>query len=94
MEGAAIRVILSNPQHGWNKESTPSESLADTPEMSGSHQHELHKVDYIIDGRLLNLENIKEDLFDLMHVHWSNNIGFKTKLRNCIKFKQDINVEE
>ena len=25
MEGAAIRVILSNPQQGWNKESTPSE---------------------------------------------------------------------
>ena len=31
MEGAAIRVTLSNPQHGWNKESTPSEILGDTP---------------------------------------------------------------
>ena len=29
MEGAAIRVILSNPQHGWNLESTPSEILGD-----------------------------------------------------------------
>ena len=28
-----------------------------------------------------------------MHVHWSNNIGFKPKLRNYTKFKQDINVE-
>ena len=55
---------------------------------------ELHKVDFIIDGKLLNLENIKEDLFDLMHVHWSNNIGFKPKLRNYTKFKQDINVED
>ena len=27
---------------------------------------ELCKVDYIIDGKLLNLENIKEDLFDLI----------------------------
>ena len=43
MEGAAIRVILSNPQHGWNKESTPSEILGDTPEMSGSHQHGAEK---------------------------------------------------
>ena len=54
----------------------------------------LHKVDYIIDGKLVNLENIKEDLFDLMHVHWSNKIGFKPKLRNYTKFKQDINVED
>ena len=53
---------------------------------------ELCKVDYIIDGKLLNLENIK-DLFDLMHVHWSNNIGFKLKLRNYTKFKQDISLE-
>ena len=43
MEGAAIRVILSNPQQGWNKESTPSEILGDTPEMSGSHQHGAEK---------------------------------------------------
>ena len=28
---------------------------------------ELHKVAYIIDGKLVNLENNKEDLFDLMH---------------------------
>ena len=55
---------------------------------------ELHKVDFIIDGKLLNLENIKEDLFDFMHVHWSNNIGFKPKLRNYTKFKHDINVED
>ena len=54
---------------------------------------ELRKIDYIIDGKLLNQENIKEDLFDLIHVHWSNNIGFKPKLRNYTKFKQDINVE-
>ena len=39
MEGAAIRVIFSTPQHGWNEESTSSEILGDTPEMSGSHQH-------------------------------------------------------
>ena len=55
---------------------------------------ELCKVDYIIGGKLLNRENIKEDLFDLMYVHWSNNIGFKPKLRNYTKFKQDINVED
>ena len=30
---------------------------------------ELHKADYIIDGKLLNLENIKEDLFELMRAH-------------------------
>ena len=29
-----------------------------------------------------------------MHVHWSNKIGFKPKLRNYTKFKQDINVED
>ena len=43
---------------------------------------------------MLNLENIKEDLFDLMHVHWSNKMGFKPKLRNYTKFKQDLNVED
>ena len=39
MAGAAIRVIFSNPQHGGNEESTSSEILGDTPEMSGSHEH-------------------------------------------------------
>ena len=39
MAGAVIRVIFSNPQHGWNEESTSSEILGDTPEMSGSHEH-------------------------------------------------------
>ena len=28
---------------------------------------ELHKVDYIIDGKLVNLENIQEDLFDFIY---------------------------
>ena len=37
MAGAAIRVIFSNPQPGWNEESTS------TPEMSGSHQHGAEK---------------------------------------------------
>ena len=55
---------------------------------------ELLKVDYIIDGKLLNLENIKEDLLDLMHVHRFKNIGFKPKLRNYTKFKLDINEED
>ena len=55
---------------------------------------ELHKVDYIIDGKMLDLPNIKDDLFDLMHDVWSNNVGFKPKLRNYTKFKQDINMEE
>ena len=54
---------------------------------------ELHKVDYIIDGKLLDLQNIKDDLFYLMHDSWSNNVGFKPKLRNYTKFKQDINME-
>ena len=54
---------------------------------------ELKKTDYIIDGKMVNLGNIKEDLFDLMHCYWSNNIGFKPKLRNYTKFKQDINME-
>ena len=43
MAGTAIRVIFSNPQHGWNEESTSSEILGDTPEMSGSHQHVAEK---------------------------------------------------
>ena len=43
MAGAAIRVIFSNPQHGWNEESTSSEILRDTPEMSGNHQHGAEK---------------------------------------------------
>ena len=43
MAGAAIRVIFSNPQHGWNEESTFSEILGGTSEMSGSHQHGAEK---------------------------------------------------
>ena len=43
MAGTAIRVIFSNPQHGWNEESTSSEILGDTPVMSGSHQHAAEK---------------------------------------------------
>ena len=39
MAGGDVGVIFSNPQHGWNEESTSSKILCDTPEMSGSHQH-------------------------------------------------------
>ena len=46
---------------------------------------ELYKVDDITDGKLVNLENINEDIFHLMHVYWSNKIGFKPKLRNYTK---------
>ena len=40
MAGAGIRVIFSNPQHGLKEESTSSEILGDTAEMSGNHQHD------------------------------------------------------
>ena len=30
MAGTAVRVIFSNPQHGWNEESTSSEILGDS----------------------------------------------------------------
>ena len=38
--------------------------------------------------------DIKFELCDLMHEEWSNTVGYKPKLRNCVKFKQNINVED
>ena len=54
----------------------------------------LNKTHYIIEGREVDVNNIKCELSDLMHEEWSSTICHKPKLRNYVKFKQDINVEE
>ena len=43
MAGAAIRVIFTYPQHGWNDESTSIKILGGTPTMRGSYQHGAEK---------------------------------------------------
>ena len=54
----------------------------------------VNKSHYIIEGKEIDLTDIKFELFDLMHEEWSNTVGYKPKLRNYVKFKQNINVEE
>ena len=52
------------------------------------------KSHYIIEGKEIDLTDIKFELSDLMHKKWSNTVGYKPKLRNYVKFKQNINVED
>ena len=51
------------------------------------------KTDKLIESKELNLTDTENDFLDLMHEEWSNNVGFKPKLRNYIKYKQNINAE-
>ena len=55
---------------------------------------QVKKTNYIIEGREIDLEDIKFCFSDIMHIEWSNTIGYKPKLRNYTKFKQDIHTEE
>ena len=54
----------------------------------------VNKSQYIIEGKEIDLTDIKFELSDLMHEEWSNTVGYKPKLRNYVKFKQNINVED
>ena len=54
----------------------------------------VNKFHYIIEGKELDLMDIKFELCDLMHAEWSNTVGYNPKLRNCVKFKQNINLED
>ena len=54
----------------------------------------VNKSHYIIEGKEIDLTDIKFELSDLMHKEWSNTVGYKPKLRNYVKFKQNINVED
>ena len=54
----------------------------------------LNKSHYIIEGKEIDLTDIKFELSYLMHEEWSNTVGYKPKLRNYVQFKQNINVED
>ena len=54
----------------------------------------VNKSHYIIEGKEIDLTDIKFQLSDLIHEEWSNTVGYKPKLRNYVKFKQNINVED
>ena len=45
---------------------------------------EIGKTDKLIESKELNLTDTENDFLDLMHEEWSNNVGFKPKLRNYI----------
>ena len=49
------------------------------------------KTDKLTESKELNLTDTENDFLDLMHEELSNNVGFKPKLRNYIKYKQNIN---
>ena len=55
---------------------------------------EINKTEIISSGSNLNMTDIIDDFFDLMHMEWSNNVGFKPKLRYYTQFKQDVDVEK
>ena len=52
------------------------------------------KTDYILEGREIDLFEIKYQFSDLMHEEWSSSVGYKPKLRNYTKFKQELYVED
>ena len=54
----------------------------------------VNKSHYIIEGKEIDLTDIKFEFSDLMHEEWYNTVGNKPKLRNYVKFKQNINVED
>ena len=51
----------------------------------------VNKSHHIIEGKEIDLTDIK---LDLLREEWSNTVGYKPKLRNYVKFKQNINVED
>ena len=53
---------------------------------------EINGTEIIRSGSNLNMTDIINDFFDLMHMEWSNNVGFKPKLRYYTQFKQDVDV--
>ena len=55
---------------------------------------QMNKTNYIIEEREIDLKDIKFHLSDIMHIEWSNTVGYKPKLRNYTKFKQDIHTEK
>ena len=54
----------------------------------------VNKTDFILEGRETDLEDLKYHFSDLMYEEWPNTVGYKPKLRNYAKFKQDIYVED
>ena len=54
----------------------------------------VNKSHYIIEGKEIDLTDIKHEFSDVMHEEWSNTVGYKPKLRNYVKFKQSIYVED
>ena len=55
---------------------------------------QMNKTNYIIEGREIDLEDIKLYFSDIMHTEWSNTVGHRPKLRNYTKYKQDIHTED
>ena len=54
----------------------------------------VNKSDYILEGKEINLTDVKYEFSNVMHEEWSNTVGYKPKLRNYVKFKQSIYVED
>ena len=55
---------------------------------------EINRTEIISSGSNLSMTDIINDFFDLMHMEWSNNVGFKPNLRYYAQFKQDVDVEK
>ena len=55
---------------------------------------EINRTEVISPGSTLNMTDIINDFFYSMHLEWSNNVGFKPKLRNYTQFKQDVEEEK
>ena len=55
---------------------------------------EINRKEIISSGSTLYMTDIINDFFDLMHLEWSNNVGFKPKLCYYTQFKQDVDAEK
>ena len=56
---------------------------------------EINRTEIMGSGSTLNMTDINNDFFIyLMHLEWSNNVGFKPKLRYYTQFKQDVDAEK
>ena len=51
------------------------------------------KTDKLMESTELNPTDTENDFLDLVHEKWSNNVGFKPKLRNYSKYKQNNKLQ-
>ena len=54
----------------------------------------INRTEIISSDSTSNTTDIINNFFDLMHLEWSNNVGFKPKLHYYTQFKQDVDAEK